>query len=66
MIDYPLVRYRLMPNLATIYIYILSGYEVLKAYGDKINDILAPKSKIANLLHAVSAVGKAKASWFCS
>lgn len=52
-----------MPQIATNYIYIFAGYEVLKAYGDKIHEILSPKSKIANLLHAISAVGKVKSSW---
>ena len=37
LIDYPLVRYRLMPNIATIFIYFIVGYDILKAYGDKIH-----------------------------
>lgn len=63
-IDYPTVRYRLMPNLATTYLYYVVGSHILQLYGIYHEEMLNPKSKIVNELHAVSAAAKAKASWF--
>lgn len=66
MIDYPLVRFRLMPHLATSFMYTLVGAHILRLYGDNNKELITPKSKVANDLHAISAVAKAKVSWFCT
>lgn len=66
LIDYPLVRFRLMPHLATSFMYTLVGAHILRLYGDNNKELVTPKSKVANDLHAISAVAKAKVSWFCT
>lgn len=63
-IDYPVVRFRLMPQLATSYLYYIVGSHILQLYAIYHKETLDPKNKIANELHAISAAAKAKTSWF--
>lgn len=64
LIDYQSVRFRLMPNLATTYLYYIVGSHNLKLYGANNKEVLDTKSKFANEFHAILAAAKAKTSWF--
>ena len=66
LIDYPQMKYRLMPLLAQTLVYYFGGAKLLRTYDEKIKEILDPKNKIAEELHAISASLKAKCSEFAS
>lgn len=55
-----------MPHLATAFIFTLVGSHILRLYGDNNKQLLTPKNKIANELHAISASAKARVSWFAT
>ena len=46
LIDYPQMKYRLMPLLAQNVIYYIGGAKILRTYDEKIKQILDPKNKI--------------------
>lgn len=48
LIDYPLVRFRLMPLLASVYVFFMGGANILRTYDQNFKQILNPKSKLAN------------------
>lgn len=55
-----------MPQLATSFMYFMTGAHILKLYGKNNKEIIDPKSKLGNEMHAISAAAKAKASWYSS
>ena len=58
------MRHKLMPLIANAYIFFIVGCSTLKLYDDNSKEILDPRSKLASELHAISAAGKSRASWF--
>lgn len=66
LIDYPLVRFRLMPLLASTFVFFMGGANILKSYDANFKQVLKPKSKLANELHGISAAAKARSSWFAT
>lgn len=65
-IDYPLVKYRLLNPLATCIVYYFAGMNINKLYVENSANFTDPSKKIVSELHGVSAVLKAKTSWFSS
>jgi len=55
-----------MPLLAENIVHLFSGVGILRKYDDNVHHLLNPKNKIVEELHAISAVLKAKNSWFSS
>lgn len=55
-----------MPQLATSFMYFMTGAHILKLYGQYNKEIIDPKNKMGNEMHAISAAAKAKASWYSS
>ena len=54
-----------MPLLAQNFIFFNVGSEIVKQYDHNSKEMLNPKCKFINQLHSISAVAKARASWFC-
>jgi acyl-CoA oxidase len=46
-IDYPVVRHKLMPMIANAYIFFIVGSEIVKLYDHNTKEVLRPKSKLA-------------------
>lgn len=53
-----------MPLIAQAFVYFNVGSEIMMRYDNSSKEILKVKSKLANELHSISAVAKAKISWF--
>jgi len=64
-IDYPLIRFRLMPLIAQAFIFYNVGSEIMKKYDHNSKELLKEKSKLVLELHSISAAAKARVSWFC-
>lgn len=64
LIDYPSMRNRLVPYLAQAFVYAFGGINMARAYDFNMKEVLDPKSKLIEELHAYSGTCKAKTTWF--
>lgn len=59
-----MTRYRLLVPLATNIVYYFAATNINKLYIENSDSFTDPNKRIVSELHAVSAVLKAKVSWF--
>lgn len=66
LLDYPSMRYRLMPYLASLVVYLNGGLVLMKKYDTNVKELLNPRNKMLNELHAINGPCKAKSSWLAN
>ena len=66
LIEYPLMRRRLMPLLATNLVYYRTSMHYIAQSDANFEKFMDEKDPLIEQLHAISSVLKAKISWFAS
>jgi acyl-CoA oxidase len=66
LIEYPLMKRRLIPLLAQAVIYLTGNMQAIYTWDQNYKNILDPTNKVIQELHAISSATKPKTGWFAT
>ena len=55
-----------MPHLASAVVYLVGGMSLMSKYDHNVKELLNPRNKMLNELHAINGPLKAKSSWLAN